>query len=113
LDEMPLTRPLFEELVEYLYRGNRFMNGRLKIGGRRARPDQVVAPLLSVVDKQCNVVPPEAILPFHHEARSDDQQLLWYQGDAGVALRHVGPLIGRNAHQSLWPQIIRWMQIRY
>ena len=63
MDETPLTGRLFAEVVEYLYRGNCFMSGHLKISGRRARPDQVVAPLLSVVDKPCNLVPPEAILP--------------------------------------------------
>jgi len=73
LDETPLTGRLFAEVVEYLYRGNCFMSGHLKISGRRARPDQVVAPLLSVVDKPCNLVPPEAILPFHYAVRSVDK----------------------------------------
>jgi polyhydroxyalkanoate synthase len=113
LDEVPLARRLFEEVVEFLYRENRFMDGCLEIGGQKAAPDQVVAPLLTVPDKHCNVVPPEAVLPFHRAARSPDKTLLWYPGDAGVALRHVGALVGRNAHRVLWPQIIRWIHAHH
>jgi len=113
LDETPLTKRLIEEVVETLYRRNCFMSGNLKIDGRKATPDQVVAPLSSVVDRKCNVVPPDAVLPFHHAARSTDKQLLWYEGDIGIALRHVGALVGRNAHQTLWPQIIQWMQTHH
>jgi hypothetical protein len=26
-----------------------------------------------------------------------------------VALQHVGPLVGRNAHAALWPRILQWI----
>jgi hypothetical protein len=26
-----------------------------------------------------------------------------------VALKHVGPLVGRNAHALLWPRIAAWI----
>jgi polyhydroxyalkanoate synthase len=109
LDEAPLAGRLFEEVVEYLYRENRFTGGNLMIDGRRVRPGEVVAPMINVVDRQCRVVPPEAVLPFHRAAGSTEKQLLWYRGDAGVALRHVGPLVGENAHRELWPRIMRWI----
>jgi polyhydroxyalkanoate synthase len=109
LDEMPLPRQLFEELYEFLFREDRFVRGTLQVGGKRVAPELVMSPLLSVVDPQCCLVPPQAVLPFHHAVGSTDTKLLEYHGDTGVALRHVGMLVGRQAHEHLWPEVIRWV----
>jgi polyhydroxyalkanoate synthase len=109
LDEMPLPRQLFEEVVEELYREDRFMGGTLIVNGRAAVAEGIGAPLLSVVDPRSRVVPPESVLPFHEAAHSPDRQVLWYEGDKGVALQHVGVLVGKNAHQHLWPEILEWI----
>ena len=109
LDELPQARQLFEDVVELLYRENRFMEGTLTVGGRKALPASVEAPLLSVVDEGSEVVPPSAVLPFHDAVRSAERRVLWYQGDLGVALQHVGVLVGRRAHRHLWPEIFHWL----
>jgi polyhydroxyalkanoate synthase len=49
------------------------------------------------------------VLPFVEAAASRDKTVLDYAGDVGVSLRHVGPLVGRNAHALLWPQIVDWI----
>jgi polyhydroxyalkanoate synthase len=113
LDEVPLARRLFEEVTEQLYRQNRFMRGSLTVGGRRAVPEMVEAPLLSIVDARCRVVPPRAVLPFHRAAKSSDKTLLWYRGDVGVSLQHAGMLVGRHAHEELWPEVTRWIHARW
>jgi polyhydroxyalkanoate synthase len=110
LDEMPLAARLFHEVVEELYREDRFMQGELMVRGRRAAPASVDAPLLSVVDAHCPIVPPQSVLPFHRAARGAETRLLWYGGDVGVALRHVGMLVGKSAHHDLWPQILHWIR---
>jgi polyhydroxyalkanoate synthase len=38
---------------------------------------------------------------------------LWYQGDTGVALQHLGMLVGRQAHKYLWPEVIRWLHAHW
>lgn len=108
-DEMPMTFPLLEEIVEGLYREDRFMRGILTVGGHRVAPELIEASVLSVVDPDCRVVPPQAVLPFHRAAGSRDSTVLWYGGDIGVALQHVGMLVGREAHRTLWPEIMRWL----
>ena len=113
LDELPLARRLFEEVVEGLYREDRFFRGALLVGGRRAGPEQVTAPLLSVVDPRSPLVPPQAVLPFHAAARSVDTRVLWYGGDRGVALQHVGVLVGRTAQRAVWPEILRWIHAHW
>ena len=45
-------------------------------------------------------------MPVHEAAVSEDKLLLEYGGDVGVALQHVGVLVGRSAHRDLWPQIL-------
>jgi polyhydroxyalkanoate synthase len=32
--------------------------------------------------------------------------VLEYPGDVGVALQHVGVLVGATAHRELWPRIL-------
>ncbi len=49
------------------------------------------------------------MLPFYEATSSAVKQMLWYEGDTGVALQHVGPLVGKNAHAMLWGKIIDWI----
>lgn len=109
LDESPMAGRLYEEVVEELYRGDAFMCGRLQLGGRRLFPELVRAPLLSVLEANSSVVPPAAVLPFHDRVASQQRTLLWYRGDTGTALKHVGMLVGRSAHREMWPWILRWI----
>jgi len=109
LDEQALPRRLFEEIVEFLYRDNRFIGGTLNVGGRLAAPAAITAPLISVIERHSAIIPPEAVLPFHAAVGSADTRVLWYEGDVGVVLQHLGMLVGRRAHQEVWPAILDWM----
>jgi polyhydroxyalkanoate synthase len=48
-------------------------------------------------------------VPFHRATASPRKELLEYHGDQGVALRHVGVLIGHAARTVVWPKIIDWI----
>jgi polyhydroxyalkanoate synthase len=63
LDELAVPGRLLEEVVEWLYREDRFMRGTLALGGRPVAPRQVTAPLLSVVDRRCPIAPPRPSCP--------------------------------------------------
>lgn len=108
LDELAMPRLLFEEIMELLYREDRFMKGTLRIGGKTADPRKVDAPILTVADRRSTVVPPQASLPLHDASGSADTRVVWYRGDAGVALQHAGVLVGKGAHRYLWPEITGW-----
>jgi polyhydroxyalkanoate synthase len=112
LDEQPIARRLARELVAQLYGADAFVCGTLELGRSMAAARDVVTPLLVVADRHCPIVPPEAVLPFTEVAGAADKTLLWYEGDTGVALRHLGPLIGAGALRELWPQILRWVRER-
>lgn len=109
LDELLLSRALFDEVVERLYREDQFMRGDIAFGKIPLSPRAVTAPLLAVYDPSSRVIPPESVLEFYHAAGSETKELMTYTGDIGVALQHVGMLIGQNAHDHVWPQIFNWL----
>jgi polyhydroxyalkanoate synthase len=109
LDELPLSHRFVQDLVGRLFREDAFMRGTLEAGEGCAAPAAVKAPLLLVADERCRIVPPAALLPFY-EAVAGSKALLWYPGDTGVAIQHVGMLVGRNALASLWPEILGWVR---
>lgn len=109
LDEFPLPCALFRDVVEQLYREDRFMGGELLIGGTRLGPGNVSVPLFSVYDPDSTVIPPQSILAFQQAVASREKELMPYLGDTGIALRHVGALVGASAHQHIWPRIFDWL----
>lgn len=109
MDEAPMAGRLFEEVVDYLYREDRFMRGQLVVNGRSLSPADVVAPFLAVYDPRSLIIPPASITAFQNAAGSSIKRLLPYHGDKGVALSHVGALVGDNAHHRIWPAIFRWI----
>jgi polyhydroxyalkanoate synthase len=69
----------------------------------------VQAPRLAVVDPHCRLIPPRAVRPFLEAARNTDSTIIEYGGEVGVALQHVGMLVGREAHRTLWLTILGWL----
>ena len=108
LDEMPIPRQLFDEVLDLLYREDCLTEGTLLVAGQPVTPAQLTVPLLNVIEEKSRIVPPGAVLPFHERCGSRDRQVFWYGGDVGVGLQHVGMLVGRSAHDQLWPEILEW-----
>ena len=109
-DEFPMPSRLFTDIVESLYRNDDFMQGRLSINGLSIGPQDLRAPLASVVDPRSKVIPLQAVVPFNQAAASTNKLVLEYEGDIGVNLQHVGVLVGRNAHARIWPAIFAWLE---
>ena len=105
-DEFRMPGALFRDVVERLYRDDAFAGGTLEIAGERVGPATLRAPLTTVFAPRSAVIPPSSVVPVHEAAASPDKLLLEYGGDVGVALQHVGVLVGRTAHRDLWPRIL-------
>lgn len=112
LDEFPLPRRLFEETLEQLYREDRFARGMLEIGGQRAGINRLRYPVLAVINPGGLIVPPESIRAALARVPDLPVHIVVYKGDRGPALQHVGPLVGRSAHNRLWPDILDWISDR-
>jgi polyhydroxyalkanoate synthase len=109
LDELPLPRKLFEDIVEQLYYEDQFMRGELMVSNARLHPRDIASPLFAIYEPASSIVPPESVIEFYHAAESPDKELMPYLGDTGVALKHVGALVGDSAHRHIWPQVFDWM----
>lgn len=108
-DEFPLPGKLFTDVVESLYRHDELMRGKLRVGEREIGPQDLKAPLLTVADPRSAVIPLHSMQAFYDAAASEHKQMLHYEGDIGVNLQHVGVLVGKSAHQRLWPAIFDWL----
>lgn len=109
LDEFAMPGRLFAEVVRALYLDDAFMAGALTINGDTVRGVGFAAPLFAVGARDSRVVPASTMELFAAGATHPANRLVWYEGDRGVALQHVGPLVGRSAHHTLWPEILSWL----
>jgi polyhydroxyalkanoate synthase len=110
MDELALPGTLYEQVVDQLYRQNLLMHGKFPVSDQHIGPADLRVPLLSVFNPGGRAIPPGSIIPFHMAAKSTEKLLLSYPGEIGVALRHVGALVGRRAHRELWPKIFAWQR---
>ena len=111
LDETPFTIGLFEEVVEWLYREDRLCRGR---SPRSPESESVLAqmkaPLLCVAEASSSIAPAASHVAVLPPPCSQEKRWLWYFGDMGVGLQHVGMLVGRTAHLGIWPAIVEWLR---
>ena len=108
LDELPMPRQLFEDVLEQLYSNDRFARGELRLGDRLASLARLELPMLILAEARSRVVSPASAYPTALSARG--VRVLWYEPEWGVGLQHVGPLIGANCHRQLWPRIQDWLR---
>jgi polyhydroxyalkanoate synthase subunit PhaC len=109
LDEVPLPARLVQEILHGLYREDRLCQGNLSIGERIAGPSQLRLPTLAVVNPRDEIAPPASVLPFIEAMPGRDVRVLDYAGELGVGIQHLGILVGRQAYEQVWPEIISWL----
>jgi polyhydroxyalkanoate synthase subunit PhaC len=109
LDEAPLPGRLVHQIAEWLYRENRFCRGALTVLGRTIGPSCLDLPTLAVVNTADEVAPLASIEPLLDALPTNDVSLIKYPGEIGVALQHLGILVGREAYARIWPNIIAWL----
>ena len=80
--------------------------------GGAVGPQSIVVSVLAVVNPASRLIPPASVVTFLDASASADREVLPYAGDRGVALQHVGALVGAGAHTGRWPQIRDWLRAR-
>ena len=109
LDEMPLPGKLVHQIIEWLYRENRFCSNELKIGKKVIGPSSLSVPTLAAVNTADDVAPLNSLKPFA-DATAKNVQIIEYPGELGVWLQHLGILVGRHAQAHVWPEILSWLK---
>jgi poly[(R)-3-hydroxyalkanoate] polymerase subunit PhaC len=110
LDEVPLPGKLVHQIIEWLYRENRFCRGVLKIREALVGPLSLSAPTLAVVNMADDVAPLASVKPLVEAMITKNALIIEYPGEVGVCLQHLGMLVGREAQAQVWPQIISWLR---
>lgn len=109
LDEMALAGRLVHDLLELLYRGDRFSRGELTIGGTTVGPSSLNVPTLAVVNTDDQIAPPASVKPFTEAMRKGHARIIEHASEIGVGFPHLAILAGRHAHAQVWPRIISWL----
>jgi polyhydroxyalkanoate synthase len=73
-------------------------------------PSGLSAPALAVVSTADEVCPLASIKPFMDALPAEHARIIEYPGEVGVGLQHLGILVGRRAHESVWPEIAAWIK---
>lgn len=110
LDELPLAGRLVHEIVEWLYREDRFCRGTLAVCGKAAGPQALRLPTLMVVNTTDEIAPPASVAPFARAMPDGAARVIEYAGESGVGLQHLAILVGRQAYAHVWPEIMAWIK---
>lgn len=110
LDEVPLAGKLVHEILEWLYREDRFCSGRLSIRNTAVGPSCLTLPTLAVVNTADAVAPPASVRAFISAMPDGHASIIEHESEIGVGLPHLAILIGRHAHAQVWPIIISWLE---
>jgi polyhydroxyalkanoate synthase len=110
LDEAPLPGRLVQEIVDWLYREDRFNRGTLAVCGREVGPSTLPLPTLMVINTADEIAPPSSVTPFAHAMPKRAARVIEYAGESGVGLQHLAILVGRQAYVHVWPEIVSWIK---
>ncbi len=110
LDEAALPGRLVHEIVDWLYREDRFYHGTLAVCGREVGPSGLRLPTLMVINTADEIAPPASIAPFMRAMPVGAAQVVEYTGETGVGLQHLAILVGHQAYAQVWPKIISWLK---
>ena len=96
LDEVALPGKLVRQIVDWLYREDRFCRGTLPVGEAVVGPSTLSAPTLAVVNAADDVAPLVSVKRFTDAMPAGNARIIECPGEAGVALQHLAILIGRR-----------------
>jgi polyhydroxyalkanoate synthase subunit PhaC len=109
LDEVPLPGKLVHQIIDWLYRENRFCRKKLKIHEKFVGPHGLSTPTLMVINSADQIASLASLIPFT-EKMTTKTQIIQYPGEVGVCLQHLGILVGRQAQATIWPDILSWIK---
>lgn len=109
LDEVALPGRLVHQIVEWLYREDRFCRGTLMIRDRPAGPSSLRLPTVAVVNAADEIATLASVARFAKAMPERAMRIIAYPGEIGVGLQHLAVLVGHQAYARVWPQIVSWL----
>jgi polyhydroxyalkanoate synthase len=102
----------FRDYIGKLYQQNQLVNNELEVTlSGKSKPEmvdlaQITIPLLNIVDDMDDICTTPAATPINDIATSNDKKLLRFP------IGHIELSVSSNAHEELWPQVVKWLKQR-
>ena len=104
--DVPLAGQLARELTRDLLQKNLFAHSRLTVSGKAVNLKAITCPVLNIVGRYDDLIPPASSLPFAELVGSTDKRTLLFPAS------HIGTVVGSAAHKKLWPWVGEWLAER-
>jgi poly[(R)-3-hydroxyalkanoate] polymerase subunit PhaC len=105
-DNPPFPGRAYREWITWMYKENRFVNGRLRLRGHKVDLRDVDQNLLVVTAGADHIAPRTGTLPLLDLVSSEDVTHLDRKGG------HIGLMAGSKAREEIWPEIAEWLEER-
>ena len=105
-DNPPFPGRAYSQWITWMYKENRFVNGGLRLRGRRVDLRRIEQNALVVTAGADHIAPRDGTLPLLDMVASNDVTHLDRPGG------HIGLMAGSKAQQEIWPDIAEWLESR-
>jgi polyhydroxyalkanoate synthase len=93
----------FREFIQKFFQQNKLLQGRITIGDKAVKLENVHQPLLNIYGELDHLVPPSASVALADYVSSNDYEAL------PIAAGHIGIFVGTRAQNLLAPHIAKWL----
>jgi polyhydroxyalkanoate synthase subunit PhaC len=104
--DVPLAGRVFREVAIEIFGQNRLVHGELLVGDKTVALERITCPLLNVIARFDELVPPRACEPLTQLVGSRDKLTMVFPST------HIGVAAGIAAHEKLWPAVGQWLSER-
>jgi polyhydroxyalkanoate synthase subunit PhaC len=105
-DDPPFPARAFRERITWVYKENRLVRGRLRLGKQAVDLSRIDQSLLIVTAGADHIAPPEGTHPLRELVSSQDITRVDRSGG------HIGLMAGSGARKGIWPEISAWLRGR-
>jgi polyhydroxyalkanoate synthase len=102
-DNPPFPAAAYRDWITSMYKENRLVRGRMRVGGRRVDLGAVEQNLLVVTAGADHIAPRPGTLPVLDMVGSED--VTHFDRPGG----HIGLMAGSRARKEIWPDIAEWL----
>ena len=105
-DSPDLPGEVFRQFIKDCYQGNKLIQSKLEVDGKRVDLKKLTMPLLNIYGKYDHLVPPEACEQLVKHVGSTDTENLCL--DTG----HIGIYVSSKFQEAFAPKIASWLKER-
>jgi polyhydroxyalkanoate synthase subunit PhaC len=102
-DSVPIIGKAFEQIINDIYKKNLLIQNKMMIGKDLVDLKKITIPVLNIVGTKDDLVSAESSRTITNVISSKDKKTLEFPTG------HVGLCISRSVHETLWPEVGKWL----